>query len=158
MDNVNIESDKKFCTTCGEQILKEAEICPKCGVRQIASFSINASENKSLIGTILLTYFLGAIGVHYFYLGKVLKGILYLIFSSTSIPYILSFISLIGLTTSSIEKLNAKYGVQFNDCEKGLKILFLILAIITLVGLLYLAFHIIVFIVWFGTSSNEFWY
>jgi len=27
--------NEKFCSTCGAIILKEAEICPKCGVRQI---------------------------------------------------------------------------------------------------------------------------
>ncbi len=157
MDNKNnIESNKKFCFACGQQILKDAQICPKCGVGQMQISVLGASENKSLIGTILLTYFLGSIGVHYFYLGKVLKGVLYLIFSWTSIPYILSCISLIGLTTSNIEKLNAKYSVKFTDCEKGLKILFLILTIATIIGLLYLLFHIIVFVVWFATHSNEF--
>jgi RNA polymerase subunit RPABC4/transcription elongation factor Spt4 len=28
-------TDEKFCSTCGAIIKKEAEICPKCGVRQI---------------------------------------------------------------------------------------------------------------------------
>ena len=26
-------SDEQFCSSCGEVIKKEAEICPKCGVR-----------------------------------------------------------------------------------------------------------------------------
>lgn len=26
--------DEKFCSSCGSAIKKEAEICPKCGVRQ----------------------------------------------------------------------------------------------------------------------------
>ena len=29
--------DEKFCSSCGAAIKKEAEICPKCGVRQASS-------------------------------------------------------------------------------------------------------------------------
>ncbi len=65
---------------------------------------------------------------------------------------------MIGLTTSSIEKLNKKYDVKFKDCDKSIKLLFLILSGITLIGVIYLAFHIVVFIVWFATHSNEFLY
>lgn len=33
-DSSELGSDEVFCTSCGEIIKKEAEICPKCGVRQ----------------------------------------------------------------------------------------------------------------------------
>ena len=34
-DLQQIKANEKYCSTCGAIILKEAEICPKCGVRQI---------------------------------------------------------------------------------------------------------------------------
>ena len=34
-----IQNETKFCKDCGAQIAKKAEICPKCGVRQINTIS-----------------------------------------------------------------------------------------------------------------------
>jgi ribosomal protein L40E len=37
--------DEKFCSSCGAVIKKEAEICPKCGVRQsFAGYSEDVSD------------------------------------------------------------------------------------------------------------------
>ena len=33
MSEKTLNSDEQFCSSCGEVIMKEAEICPKCGVR-----------------------------------------------------------------------------------------------------------------------------
>ena len=51
--------------------------------------------NKSLY--VLLAIFLGGIGAHKFYAGKTGTGILYLIFSITFIPMILSLFSVISV-------------------------------------------------------------
>ena len=48
------------------------------------------SKNKVTAG--LLAIFLGGLGIHKFYLGQVLLGILYLLFSATAIPLILGII------------------------------------------------------------------
>ena len=46
--------DEKFCGDCGEAIKIRAEICPKCGVRQVPekSASTGGAKNKgsSLFG------------------------------------------------------------------------------------------------------------
>lgn len=39
--------DEKFCLSCGAVIKKEAEICPKCGVRQIIAPGKQKAELKS---------------------------------------------------------------------------------------------------------------
>ena len=78
--------ETKFCRDCGAEIATNAEICPKCGVRQISSTpsyvssdltganSENGSSKSRLICFLLCT-FLGAIGVHRFYVGKIGTGI-----------------------------------------------------------------------------------
>jgi len=71
-------ADEMFCSSCGAVIKKEAEICPKCGVRQRKPTWVstaNASEKDWLV-TLLLAIFLGFLGVHRFYVGKVGTGIL----------------------------------------------------------------------------------
>jgi len=87
-------SDTKFCTACGEQIHAQAEICPKCGVRQMlpgASFVQGqaapvapgavppAINSDRWLTTLLLAIFLGSLGVHRFYTGKTGTGILMLL-------------------------------------------------------------------------------
>jgi TM2 domain-containing membrane protein YozV/ribosomal protein S27AE len=108
-------ADEKFCSECGAVIKVKAEICPKCGVRQMsAPTAINlgpvASNGKSRIAAALFAFFLGGFGGHKFYLGQIGLGILYLIFCWTFIPAIISFIEFILFLTMSDEKFNQKYG------------------------------------------------
>ena len=101
-----MEENKKFCKHCGEQIDKECIICPKCGkqVEEIKTSNpnpniiINNSNNntntatatsfggagtfdntspKSKIVTLILCIFVGYLGIHRFYVGKVGSGIIY---------------------------------------------------------------------------------
>lgn len=51
--------------------------------------------NKSLY--VLLAIFLGGLGIHKFYAGKTGVGLIYLIFSWTFIPMILSLFSVIAV-------------------------------------------------------------
>lgn len=100
--------DEMFCSSCGEIIKKEAEICPKCGVRQNASPSSHRKKDKTTAG--ILAVLLGGIGVHKFYLGEIGLGILYLCFSWTFIPSIIGFIEGIIYLTKSDEEFETKYG------------------------------------------------
>ena len=71
-----IDSDGKFCSDCGEKIKAAAEICPHCGVRQMSvPENINASP-KSFVAALILVVLLGGLGVHRFYVGKPVTGIL----------------------------------------------------------------------------------
>lgn len=106
--------DEKFCSECGAIIKAKAEICPKCGVRQMAApntLAATAPNGKSKIAAALLALFLGGFGVHKFYLGQVGLGILYLIFCWTFIPAIIAFIEFIILLTMNDETFNQKYGM-----------------------------------------------
>jgi hypothetical protein len=90
--NRKIEPDEKFCSTCGAVIRKAAEICPKCGVRQMSApstgFYLGGGEPasyppgyqpKSWAVTLVLELFLGVLGMHRFYVGKIGTGILMLL-------------------------------------------------------------------------------
>lgn len=99
-----------YCRSCGAVINKEAEICPKCGVRQSAAqASTTRSSKKSRVAAILLALFLGGIGAHKFYLGKADQGILYLCFFWTGIPALIALVEAIIYLTMSDAEFEAKY-------------------------------------------------
>lgn len=100
IQSINREN-QKFCKHCGQLIDKECIICPKCG-KQVEELSspernivINNTNNssanavayavnngaggvspKSRLVTLLLCIFLGALGAHRFYTGKIITGII----------------------------------------------------------------------------------
>lgn len=47
---------------------------------------------RSRLAAALLAIFLGGLGIHKFYLGKIAQGVIYLLFCWTFIPLILGFI------------------------------------------------------------------
>ena len=104
--------DQKFCTDCGSAISAKAEICPKCGVRQksVQAFGATTSSGKSRIAAALFALLLGGLGIHKFYLGKILQGIFYIVFCWTFIPSLIGFIEGIIYLTMSDEKFEEKFG------------------------------------------------
>ena len=131
------KTEKKFCQHCGETIDKDCVICPKCG-KQVselgggtekniiinnnnnASSSASAAANNGVFGnfispksrlvTLLLCLFLGFLGVHRFYAGKVGTGILMIILMCTGIGEIWLFVDFLMILFGA-----------FTDCH-GLKI------------------------------------
>lgn len=94
MEDTQIKT--KFCKYCGEKIPEEAVICTKCG-RQVEELkqnqpnviinnnNVNKNSNVGYIGreknkwvALLLCFFLGVLGAHKFYEGKIGMGIIYL--------------------------------------------------------------------------------
>ena len=103
---------EKFCMECGQLIHVRAEICPKCGVRQIASgFSSTSAPNGcNRVAAALFAILLGGLGIHKFYLGQVAMGVVYLLLCWTFIPAILGLIEGIIYLTMSNEEFNSRYG------------------------------------------------
>lgn len=105
---------EKFCLECGEIIRAKAEICPKCGVRQMSpsnAMGATTANGRNRTSAAIFAIILGGLGVHKFYLGQTGQGILYLLFCMTLIPAILGLIEGVQLLTMSdadfLEKFSA---------------------------------------------------
>ncbi|SFM46915.1 zinc-ribbon domain and TM2 domain-containing protein [Methanolobus profundi] len=106
----SIDDNKKFCTKCGAIILKEAEVCPQCGVRQPRSYADHSGKSrKDKTAAGLLAIFLGGLGAHKFYLNNSGAGLLYLCFFWTYIPALLGLVEGILFLTMSNEEFDRKY-------------------------------------------------
>ncbi len=76
-----------FCKNCGKELSSEINYCPYCGTPQFESSrirNINNVDNKNVSKrsrtiAACLAFFLGAFGIHRFYLGKNKTGILQII-------------------------------------------------------------------------------
>jgi ribosomal protein L40E len=105
----------KFCMDCGQEINRRAEICPKCGVRQLpapnASGALGTGGPNRLIAA-LFAILLGGIGIHKFYLGRVGQGLLYVLFCWTIIPVIVGIVEGILYLCSTDEDFGRRYGKQ----------------------------------------------
>ena len=95
----------RFCHACGSQIDARAEICPRCGVRQLA-----AGGGKDRVAAAALALVLGGFGVHKFYLGRVGQGLVYLVFFWTYIPTLVAWVEAILYLRTSNEAWADKYG------------------------------------------------
>ena len=67
-----------YCRECGKQISDSAPMCPHCGcamnVTPAQTFDPNRSKCDWLV-TLLLSFFLGCLGIHSFYVGKTGIGV-----------------------------------------------------------------------------------
>ena len=96
MDNATKSADENFCKSCGQVIKKEAEICPKCGVRQQAAVNLQAAAGKSWVTVLVICILLGPIGGHRFYTGHTGIGVLQLLtFGGCGIWFLVDLISIL---------------------------------------------------------------
>ena len=68
-----------FCPNCKSQNNDESNFCKDCGINLLIQCNKTKSRiisDKSRLVALLLCIFLGAIGVHRFYVGKIGTGIL----------------------------------------------------------------------------------
>lgn len=72
----------KNCQNCGAQMDDTQSFCPSCGVQQNGGATSNTPVNpaaKSKMAAGLLGLFLGAWGIHNFYLGNTSRGIIQIV-------------------------------------------------------------------------------
>lgn len=72
----------KYCSKCGREVVDEAVICPGCGCAFQQMYNQNQRDitqsSKSRLVALLFCIFLGGLGIHRFYVGKVGTGLLWL--------------------------------------------------------------------------------
>lgn len=110
------------CKFCGEKLVvqqaEQPQPQPQVVVQQAAPQQVYASgidpswPVKSKIAAGLLAIFLGGIGVHKFYLGKVGLGIVYILFCWTYIPALIGLIEGIIYLCSNDENFQLKNHVR----------------------------------------------
>lgn len=93
-----------YCRECGKQVSDSAASCPGCGA------SNGKKGEKSHIAAGILALFLGGFGVHKFYLGRPMQGIIYLVLCWTLIPSFVAMIEGIIYLCTSEQNFQAKYG------------------------------------------------
>lgn len=114
------------CPDCGNSVSDAAEACPHCGYPMRAHYGLrtredwfgrsparNASQRrptKSKTTALILALFLGGAGIHRFYLGRPVSGLLYLVFCWTFIPLGLAILEVLRLALMSDEDFAEKYG------------------------------------------------
>lgn len=129
-------SNKNYCSKCVNELLEEKNkkieklnennqpmvFMNAGGSSSSSSSSANQTtgghphnvvplKNKVLAG--LLAIFLGGIGVHKFYLGKPIQGIIYLLFCWTTIPGFIGLIEGIVYFCTSDRDFAQKYGAKY---------------------------------------------
>lgn len=96
-----MKMDLVSCPACGHLCSVDAITCPQCG-KQLAK--------KNKIIAALLAIFFGGIGLHKFYLGRIVWGIVYVLFCWTAIPALIGLIEGIIYLFTSDEDFKRKYG------------------------------------------------
>lgn len=99
-----LESAQKPCESCGAALAPTAVTCPACGARQRKTVSKPA--------LLALSFFLGGVGAHKFYLGHWVQGALYLLFAWTWIPALVALIEFVVYACTSSERLNRNYSAR----------------------------------------------
>ncbi len=118
------KGETKFCQHCGGQIDKECVVCPRCG-KQVSEMNGTSDKNiiinnnnsasasafaggmmpmispKSRLVTLLLCIFLGWLGIHRFYVGKVGTALIMILLMCTGIGEIWWLIDLILIAVGS---------------------------------------------------------
>ena len=64
-----------FCEKCGAEINDGAVVCVKCGCAVNRANNNPSGEAKNWVVAYLLSWFLGGLGAHRFYLGKIGTGL-----------------------------------------------------------------------------------
>ena len=105
-ENIYNDTDK-YCVKCGSIIDIHAVVCPQCACRQ----PLYCSKNKTAAA--LFAFFLGSFGIHKFYLGQNVAGIIYILLCWTFIPGLLGFIEGILYAMMTDQQFYDKYCLKY---------------------------------------------
>jgi TM2 domain-containing membrane protein YozV len=69
---------------------------------------------RNRTAALLICFFAGGLGIHKFYLGKNVEGVIYLLFFWTMIPGIIAFFEFLGLCFMSDREFDARFNYYAN--------------------------------------------
>lgn len=105
-DDAEADGSPRHCHACGELIDGEADRCPACDEPLAGG---PPEPNLDRVTAAILAFVLGGFGVHKFYLGQPMTGVIYLCFVWTLIPVFLGFFEGIIYLTTSDEEFRRRY-------------------------------------------------
>ncbi|MCB5224617.1 MAG: TM2 domain-containing protein [Candidatus Cloacimonadaceae bacterium] len=100
------------CTNCGKEVDPKAVICPSCGVQINQNAPIVEGEGKDWLTALLLCLFIGPLGIHRFYTGHTVIGIIQIL--TVGGCGIWTLIDLIQIITGSFRDANGNPLVKKN--------------------------------------------
>ena len=118
------------CRGCGKELHETAGFCPSCGATQPNA----RTGGKSKVVAGVLAFFLGALGIHRFYLGQ-WWGIFYLLFCWTYIPSIISLIETFVFLFSNQQNWDNKYNEGVNSGQSSGAVIVIISIIFIMFGI-----------------------
>lgn len=138
------------CTQCGTTLPPEAKFCTQCGASSNPTLTnkVETPSAKSAVTALLLCIFLGSLGIHRFYVGKIKTGILMLLTGGGL--GIWTLIDLIRIACCDFTDSEGKYLIFTKGRASSYKLVIIIFSCIIAVILIYV---ILLFsLVYFFTS------
>lgn len=123
-----------FCFACANQIDARAEICPRCGVRQLTAQAAKSPKSRPTAAALALL--LGSFGAHKFYMGKMAIGALYLVFCWTYIPGLIGWIEGITYLHKSDESWATETGTPVQAADRTAIAILWVVAILPIILIL----------------------
>jgi TM2 domain-containing membrane protein YozV len=102
-------ADEVFCSSCGEIIKEQAEICPHCGVRQKNSVA-GDQKNPGIAAAASFVF----TGLGQVYNGQIMKGVLFIIVQAINIALMFAVIGFITFPLVWIYGVYDAYNVAKN--------------------------------------------
>ena len=108
-----------FCSRCGKEVSEGVSFCPNCGETlnrssMTKSKNVNASTKNRTVA-LLLALFLGAVGAHRFYVGKIGTAILTIILSCCfGVGWIWALVDLIFILCGNFKDKSGKLILDWN--------------------------------------------
>lgn len=142
-------STPKFCNQCGAKSKSDgSSYCAKCGAKLVDSAPMQKSD-KSATTALLLCLFLGSLGIHRFYVGKIGTGLL--MFFTAGGFGIWSLVDLIMIACGNFTDKDGRFLEFHRVSPSPLKLILTIVGLVMLAILIYVIF--IISIVCYVTSG-----
>lgn len=143
----------KCCSQCGAKLQPNTKFCPQCGANTQAALSqTDIKSDKSAATTLLLCLFLGAFGIHRFYVGKIKTGILMLLTGGGL--GIWTLVDLIRIACCDFTDSAGKYLIFSKGRASSIKLIFIIFGCIILAVVINFIFLISLLLVLTSPMTN----